>query len=40
MAEKIAAAFDNHSDHAVIRVYGEVGNVIATHEHKGEFKKP
>ena len=25
---------------AVIRVYDEAGNVIETHEHKGEFKEP
>ena len=25
---------------AVIRVYGDVGNVIETHEHAGEFKEP
>ena len=24
---------------AVIRVYDEAGNVIETHEHKGEFKE-
>jgi hypothetical protein len=27
------------SDHAVIRVYDEAGNVIETHEHKGEFRE-
>jgi hypothetical protein len=27
------------SHHAVIRVYDEAGNVIETHEHKGEFKE-
>jgi hypothetical protein len=26
--------------HAVIRVYDEAGNVIETHEHAGDFKKP
>jgi hypothetical protein len=26
------------SHDAVIRVYGAAGNVIETHEHKGEFK--
>jgi 3-deoxy-D-arabino-heptulosonate 7-phosphate (DAHP) synthase class II len=26
--------------HAVIRVYDEAGDVIETHEHKGEFKEP
>jgi hypothetical protein len=25
---------------AVIRVYDEAGNVIETHEHKGQFKEP
>jgi hypothetical protein len=25
---------------AVIRVYGEAGTVIETHEHAGEFKEP
>jgi len=24
----------------VIRVYDEAGNVIETHEHKGDFKEP
>jgi hypothetical protein len=27
------------SHDAVIRVYDEAGNVIQTHEHKGEFKE-
>jgi len=26
-------------DQAVIRVYDEAGNVIETHEHKGEFRE-
>ena len=26
------------SHHAVIRVYDDAGNVIETHEHKGDFK--
>jgi len=30
----------SRSHHAVIRVYGDAGNVIETHEHKGEFKEP
>jgi hypothetical protein len=30
----------SRSHAAVIRVYDEAGNVIATHEHKGEFKEP
>ena len=25
---------------AVIRVYDDAGNVIETHEHKGDFKEP
>jgi hypothetical protein len=25
--------------HAVIRVYDDTGNVIETHEHKGDFKE-
>ena len=28
------------SHDAVIRVYAEAGNVIETHEHKGDFKVP
>ena len=28
----------SRSHHAVIRVYDEAGNVIETHEHKGDFK--
>jgi len=28
----------SRSHPAVIRVYGEAGNVIETHEHKGDFK--
>jgi hypothetical protein len=34
------AKFHSRSHHAVIRVYDEAGNVIETHEHKGEFKEP
>jgi hypothetical protein len=31
----------NQSTHdAVICVYDEVGNLIETHEHKGDFKEP
>jgi len=33
------AKFLSRSHHAVIRVYDEAGNVIATHEHAGEFKE-
>jgi hypothetical protein len=28
----------SRSHHAVTRVYDDAGNVIETHEHKGEFK--
>jgi hypothetical protein len=34
------AKFRSRSHNAVIRVYDEVGNVIETHEHKGDFKEP
>jgi hypothetical protein len=30
----------SRSHNAVIRVYDGTGNVIETHEHKGEFKQP
>jgi hypothetical protein len=30
---------ERRSHDAVIRVYDEAGNVIETHEHKGEFKE-
>jgi hypothetical protein len=33
-------SFRSRSHRAVIRVYDEAGNVIETHEHKGEFKEP
>ena len=33
------AKFRSRSDKAVIRVYDEAGNVIETHEHKGDFKE-
>jgi hypothetical protein len=33
------AKFRSRSDDAVIRVYDESGNVIAMHEHAGEFKE-
>jgi hypothetical protein len=32
------AQFNSRSHYAVIRVYGQAGNVIETHEHKGDFK--
>jgi hypothetical protein len=34
------AKFYSRSHDAVIRVYDEAGNVIETHEHKGDFKEP
>jgi hypothetical protein len=30
----------SRSHDAVIRVYDSAGNVIETHEHKGDFKEP
>jgi hypothetical protein len=33
------AKFFSRSHDAVIRVYDEAGNVIQTHEHKGDFKE-
>src|SRR5215472_2135725 len=33
------ARFRSRSADVVIRVYDEAGNVIETHEHKGEFKE-
>jgi hypothetical protein len=33
------AMHSSRSHDAVIRVYDEAGNVIETHEHKGEFKE-
>jgi hypothetical protein len=34
------ANFYSRSHDAVIRVYDEAGNVIETHEHAGDFRKP
>ena len=34
------AKHGSRSHRAVIRVYDEAVNVIATHEHAGEFKEP
>jgi hypothetical protein len=34
------AKFRSRSHRAVIRVNDEAGNVIETHEHKGEFREP
>jgi hypothetical protein len=42
-AIKDAIGYARHrsrSHDAVIRVYDAVGNVIETHEHKGDFKEP
>ena len=33
------AAYYSCSHDAVIRVYDDAGNVINTHEHKGDFKE-
>jgi len=33
------AKFRSRSHDAVIRVYDDAGNVIRTHEHKGQFKE-
>ncbi|HEU5245663.1 MAG TPA: hypothetical protein VFU09_01090 [Candidatus Udaeobacter sp.] len=33
------AKFRSRSHHAVIGVYDESGNVIQTHEHRGDFKE-
>jgi hypothetical protein len=33
------AKFFSRSHHAVIRVFDDAGDVIETHEHKGEFKE-
>jgi hypothetical protein len=33
------AEFYRRSHDAVIRVYDDAGNVIETHEHKGDFKE-
>jgi hypothetical protein len=35
-----SAKFFSDSHDAVIRAYDEDGNVIETHEHKGELKEP
>jgi hypothetical protein len=34
------AKFFSRSHDAVIRVYGEAGNVIETHEQAGDFREP
>jgi hypothetical protein len=38
-AAKAARNKFSRSHDAVIRVYDETGNVIETHEHKGDFKE-
>jgi hypothetical protein len=38
-AECVVASIYPRSHDAVIRVYDDSGNVIETHEHKGDFKK-
>jgi hypothetical protein len=39
-AQRIGYAMhSSRSHHAVIRVYDDAGNVIETHEHKGDFKE-
>ena len=35
----IRAGLQSHHNDAVIRVYDAAGNVIETHEHKGDFKE-
>jgi len=34
------AKFFSRAHSAIIRVYDAAGNVIDTHEHKGDFKEP
>ena len=34
------ATFYSRSHDAVIRVYDAAGNVVETHQHKGDFKEP
>jgi hypothetical protein len=38
--QKATGKFFGHSHDAVIRVTMRPGNVIETHDHKGEFKEP
>jgi len=37
--DQMLAVFTVGSHDAVIRVYDDAGNVIETHEHKGDFKE-
>jgi len=39
-AQAITRTNRTRSHDAVIRVYDAAGNVIETHEHKGDFKEP
>jgi hypothetical protein len=34
------AMHSSRSHNAVIRVYDDAGNVIETHDHKGDFREP
>ena len=34
------AKYRSRSHRVIIRVFNEAGNVIATHEHAGDFKEP
>jgi hypothetical protein len=34
------AKFRGRSDHAVIRVYDDAGNMIETYEYRGDFREP
>jgi hypothetical protein len=36
---KLSSTFFSCFSDAVIRVYDEAGNVIETHQHKGDFKE-
>jgi hypothetical protein len=36
----IFRCLDLQGNDAVIRVYDDARNVVATHEHKGDFKEP
>jgi len=38
-AIELSARFYGRSHDALIRVYDERGNVVETHEHKGDFKE-
>jgi len=40
IAAFLCSTMAGRSHDALIRVYDEAGNVIETHEHKGDFKEP